>query len=198
MWMWQLRPRGWRLDPGKAEKRAGATKVPESHGAATSTKSRLCPDLDTRENSFSCPSYSCSGSLEQILLILFYRTCKEPRTPKPSRTEVTRELGTQIEAEMQSPSAARIDLVSFLLSYGFLTGSEPRTQSWWLNSPGERGASCSPLSSQVSQKPGCLGLVHIPEGYKIMTNQEHLGAKTGGDHTVSSRRWYKYGRCYDW
>ena len=26
------------------------------------------PDLDARENSFSCPSYSCSGSLEQIRL----------------------------------------------------------------------------------------------------------------------------------
>ena len=46
-----------------------------------------------------------------------------------------RELGTLTEAEMQRPLAARIDLVSFLLYPGFVIGSEPRTQSWRLNSP---------------------------------------------------------------
>lgn len=62
---------------------------------------------------------------------------------------MTRELGTQTEAEMQRPSAARSELVSFLLSYGVVADSEPWDQSWWLNSPEEELAGLPYLA-----KPG--------------------------------------------
>lgn len=72
---------------------------------------------------------------------------------------MTRELGTQTEAEMQRPSAARSELVSFLLSYGVVADSEPWDQPWWLNSPEERGASWSPLSCQARSHRSLAALV---------------------------------------